>query len=295
VVTAGTAAASSLVGAIKIVPTLQRLRPILQAVPEMRTARQDPGFLKGALAVEHVSFAYQPGVPVLHDVSLEARPGEFIALAGPSGSGKSTLMRLLLGLDVPGAGSITYDFQDLATLDLQAVRRQFGVVLQSGRLRPGTVLENIIGSSRLLTLDDAWEAARLSGLAADLVLLPLGMETVIGRDGSGLSGGQRQRVLIARALVRRPRILLLDEATSALDNRTQALVSDSLERLRVTRVVIAHRLSTVRNADRIYVIDAGRVVQHGSYHDLLRQGGLFAELAKRQLAEQASLTGRAQE
>lgn len=289
VVTASTAAANSLVGVIKVVPTVQRLKPILHAVPETRTARQDPGLLSGALAVEHVCFAYQPDAPVLHDVSVHARPGEFIALVGPSGSGKSTLLRLLLGLDVPQSGSITYDHRDVSTLDLQAVRRQFGVVVQSGRLRPGTVFENIIGarvssSDHPLTLDDAWEAARLSGLAADLELLPLGMDTLIGRDGSGLSGGQRQRVLIARALVRRPRILLLDEATSALDNRTQALVSASLERLCVTRVVIAHRLSTIRNADRIYVIDAGQVVQHGNYHELLRQGGLFAELAKRQLA-----------
>jgi ABC-type bacteriocin/lantibiotic exporter with double-glycine peptidase domain len=217
-------------------------------------------------------------------VSLHARPGEFIALVGPSGSGKSTLMRLLLGLETPSSGSVTYDCRDLATLDLQAVRQQVGAMLQSARLRPGTVLENILGSSGR-TVADAWEAARLSGLAEDLERIPLGMETVIGRDGSGLSGGQRQRLLIARVLVRRPQALLFDEATSALDNRTQALVSDSLERLRVTRVVIAHRLSTIRNADRIYVMDAGRIVESGTYSELLRKEGLFAELARRQMAE----------
>jgi ATP-binding cassette subfamily C protein len=285
VVTSATAVGSSLAVVVKVLPAMHRLRPILQAVPEAPTARQDPGPLGGAIAVEHVCFGYQSDMPVLHDVSLQARPGEFIALVGPSGSGKSTLMRLLVGLETPQAGSVSYDCRDLATLDLQAVRRQMGVVLQSGRLRPGTVLENIIGSGDR-TPADAWEAARLSGLAEDLERLPSGMDTVIGHDGSGLSGGQRQRLLIARALVRRPRILLFDEATSALDNRTQALVSDNLERLRVTRVVIAHRLSTVRNADRIYVIDAGRVAESGVYRELLDQGGLFAELAKRQLAEE---------
>jgi NHLM bacteriocin system ABC transporter ATP-binding protein len=283
VVTSATAAVSSLAAVVKVLPALRRLQPILQAVPEAPTARQDPGPLSGALAVEHVCFGYQPDVPVLHDVSLHARPGEFIALVGPSGSGKSTLMRLLLGLEMPSSGSVTYDCRDLATLDLQAVRQQIGAMLQSARLRPGTVLENIIGSSGR-TLAEAWEAARLSGLAEDLERLPLGMETVIGRDGSGLSGGQRQRLLIARVLVRRPQALLFDEATSALDNRTQALVSDSLERLHVTRVVIAHRLSTIRNADRIYVLDAGRIVESGTYSALLRQGGLFAQLAKRQMA-----------
>jgi ATP-binding cassette subfamily C protein len=286
VVTAATEVVNSLAVVVKVLPALHRLRPILQAVPETPAARRDPGSLSGALAVEHVCFGYQPEVPVLHDVSLQARPGEFLALVGPSGSGKSTLMRLLLGLEIPQSGSVFYDGHDLSTLDLQAVRRQMGVVLQSGRLRPGTVLENIIGSSEW-TEADAWEAARLSGLAEDLEHLPSGMNTMIGRDGSGLSGGQRQRLLIARALVHRPRILLFDEATSALDNRTQALVSDSLERLGVTRVVIAHRLSTIRNADRIHVIDGGRIVESGTYQELLHQGGLFAELAKRQLAEES--------
>ncbi len=286
VVTSATAAVRALTDLGKVVPALLRLQPILQAVPEAPLTRQHPGPLSGAVAVEHVCFSYQADAPVLHDVSLHARPGEFIALVGPSGSGKSTLMRLLLGLECPDSGVVTYDCRDLATLDLQGVRQQIGAMLQSARLRPGTILENIIGASDR-TLADAWEAARLSGLAEDFERLPLGMETMIGRDGSGLSGGQRQRLLIARVLVRRPRALLFDEATSALDNRTQALVSDSLERLRVTRVVIAHRLSTIRNADRIYVMDAGRIVECGTYAELLRQGGLFAELARRQMAAEA--------
>jgi ATP-binding cassette subfamily C protein len=294
VVTSATAAVRSLGDVVKVVPALRRLQPILQALPEAPMARQDPGPLSGALAVEHVCFGYQSDAPVLHDVSLHARPGEFIALVGPSGSGKSTLMRLLLGLEIPDSGAVTYDCRDLATLDLQGVRRQIGAMLQSARLRPGTVLENIIGSSDR-TLADAWDAARLSGLAEDLERMPLGMETMIGRDGSGLSGGQRQRLLIARVLVRGPRALLFDEATSALDNRTQALVSASLERLRVTRLVIAHRLSTIRNADRIYVMDAGRIVECGTYPELLGRGGLFAELAKRQMAAEVDPTEDARE
>jgi len=166
---------------------------------------------------------------------------------------------------------------------VQAVRRQIGVVLQSGRLTSGDIFTNIVGSS-LATHDDAWEAARMAGLDRDLESMPMGMHTVISEGGGTLSGGQRQRLLIARAIVGKPRILYFDEATSALDNRTQSIVSASLERLRATRIVVAHRLSTVMNADRIYVVQAGRIVQSGTYGELLAQPGLFAELAARQIA-----------
>jgi ABC-type bacteriocin/lantibiotic exporter with double-glycine peptidase domain len=206
-----------------------------------------------------------------------------VAFVGPSGSGKSTLFRLLLGFEQPQAGSIYYDGQDLVSLDVQAVRRQLGVVLQNGKVLAGDILTNIVGST-LRTLEDAWEAARLSGLEEDIHQMPMGMHTVVPEGGSTLSGGQRQRLLIARALVSRPRIVLFDEATSALDNRTQAVVSEGLNRLRATRIVIAHRLSTVRHADRIYVLEAGRVVQQGRYEELAGQPGLFADLARRQLA-----------
>jgi NHLM bacteriocin system ABC transporter ATP-binding protein len=267
----------------QVVPLYERAQPILQSLPEADASRAAPGALSGDIEMNHVSFRYQQDGPaVLQDVSLHVRPGEFVAFAGPSGAGKSTLLRLLLGFEVPQSGAISYDRQSLAGLDLQGVRRQMGTVLQNGRLLSGDVFSNIVGSAPL-SEEDAWEAARLSGLDEDIRQMPMGMHTLVAEGGSTLSGGQRQRLLIARALVTRPRILLFDEATSALDNRTQALVSRSLEGLNVTRVVVAHRLSTIRNADRIYVLDAGRIVQQGTYDELIGQQGLFADLARRQL------------
>jgi ATP-binding cassette subfamily C protein len=269
---------------LTIVPTYERLRPILQALPEDAAGKADPGQLRGGIEVGHVSFRYQPDGPlVLKDVSLQARAGEFVAIVGPSGSGKSTLLRLLLGFETPEAGSIYYDGQSLAGLNVQAVRRQIGVVLQNGKLMPGPIYKTIIGTS-LLTLDDAWEAARLAGLKRDIERLPMGMHTVISEGGSTLSGGQRQRLMIARAVAGKPRVLLFDEATSALDSVTQDMVSTSLESLQATRIVIAHRLSTIMNADRIYVMVAGSVVQSGTYRELVDQPGPFADLVKRQLA-----------
>jgi ATP-binding cassette subfamily C protein len=267
-----------------IVPTYERLRPILQAAPEVEAGQAEPGELGGAIDVDRVSFRYHADGPlVLDDVSLHFRPGEFVALVGPSGSGKSTLLRLLLGFEAPVAGAILYDGRDLATLDVRAVRRQIGTVLQSGRLMTGDIFSNIVGASTL-TVDDAWEAARMAGLDADIRAMPMGMHSVIGEGLSTLSGGQRQRLLIARAIVSRPRIIFFDEATSALDNRTQEIVSRSLESLAATRVVIAHRLSTVVNADRIYVLQNGRVVESGTYRELMQRRGVFADLARRQIA-----------
>jgi ATP-binding cassette subfamily C protein len=220
---------------------------------------------------------------ILNDVNVHIRPGEFVAFVGPSGAGKSTIIRMLLGFDKPASGSIYYDRLDLAGLDLQAVRHQMGVVLQDGKLMAGEILTNITGSGRF-TEEDAWQAAALSGLDEDIKQMPLGMYTVIGEGGSTLSGGQRQRLMIARAIVSKPSVLIFDEATSALDNETQATVSASLERLKATRVVVAHRLSTIVGADRIYVLDQGRIVQTGTYKELMNQPGRFAELAQRQLA-----------
>jgi ATP-binding cassette subfamily C protein len=268
---------------LRIIPLFENVRPVLTTPPEIDEAKIDPGELTGAIEISHVSFRYaEDGPPILREVSLRAQPGQFIAVVGPSGSGKSTLLRLLLGFETPEAGSIYYDGQDLTELDVQAVRRQIGVVLQNGKLMPGDIYTNIVGAS-LLTLDDAWEAARMAGLDEDIRQLPMGMHTVISEAGSTFSGGQRQRLMIARALVSRPRILLFDEATSALDNHTQAIVSRSLEQLRATRIVIAHRLSTIVNADRIYVVDTGRVAQVGSYVELAEQDGPFRDLIRRQL------------
>jgi ABC-type bacteriocin/lantibiotic exporter with double-glycine peptidase domain len=206
-----------------------------------------------------------------------------VALIGPSGGGKSTLLRLLLGFETPSAGKVLYDGQDLATLDVLAVRRQLGVVLQNGRVTAGSIFENIGGGS-LISLDEAWAAAEDAGFADDVREMGMGLHTIVSEGGTNLSGGQRQRLLIARALATRPRLLFLDEATSALDNRTQAIVARSLERLRVTRVVIAHRLSTIRRADRIYVLDGGRMIEQGSFAELVQNERLFARMMARQMA-----------
>ncbi|MBW4644993.1 MAG: NHLP bacteriocin export ABC transporter permease/ATPase subunit [Goleter apudmare HA4340-LM2] len=274
---------TTVVDVLQVLPAWKRAQPILHAVPEIATSKADPGRLTGKLWVDHVIFRYrQDGPMTLDDVTIRAEPGEYIALVGPSGSGKSTLFRLLLGFDVPESGTIYYDGQDLAGLDVNAVRRQLGVVMQNSRMMSGSIFDNI-ASGALITMDEAWEAARASGLADDVEAMPMGMHTVVSEGGTNLSGGQRQRLLIARALALKPRILLFDEATSALDNRTQAIVSQSLERLQVTRIAIAHRLSTIRNAHRIYVLQDGRVVQQGSFDQLATQQGLFAQLIARQI------------
>ena len=273
----------ALVGMLQLVPLYEQVKPILETEPEVHAGKHDPGELSGAVELHRVTFRYQADGPaVLKDVSIRVRPGEFVALVGPSGSGKSTTLRLLLGFEHPESGSVSFDEQDLSGLDLEAVRRQIGVVVQSGRLMSGDIFTNIVGSSTA-TLEEAWEAARMAGFEDDVKQMPMGMHTVISDGGGTLSGGQRQRLMIARALVHRPRILFFDEATSALDNRTQDIVSKSLDRLKATRVVVAHRLSTIRHADRIYVIQAGEVVEQGSYEELYAQGGVFTALAERQL------------
>lgn len=277
-----TSLSTTIVDILEVLPIWQRAQPILDAIPEVDITKADPGSISGQVAIDRVVFRYRAdGALILNDVSIRAEPGEFIALVGPSGSGKSTLFRLLLGFDVPESGTISFDGQDLAGLDVNAVRRQLGVVLQNSRLMSASIFENI-SSSAVITMDEAWEAAQLSGLADDVAAMPMGMHTVVSEGGTNLSGGQRQRLLIARALALRPRILLFDEATSALDNRTQAIVSASLDRLKVTRIVVAHRLSTIRNADRIYVLQNGRLVQQGSFEQLAGQDGLFSHLIKRQ-------------
>ncbi|MEB3210909.1 MAG: NHLP bacteriocin export ABC transporter permease/ATPase subunit [Leptolyngbyaceae bacterium] len=275
---------NSILDVLEIVPIWQRSLPILQAEPEVDNDKADPGRLTGRIKVDHATFRYREDGPlILDDVTIETNPGEFIALVGPSGSGKSTIFRLLLGFETPQSGTVYFDGQELSGLDISAVRRQLGVVLQNGRISAGTIFENIAGGA-LISIDEAWDAAERSGLAGDVRAMPMNLHTVVSEGGGNLSGGQRQRLVIARALVLKPKILLLDEATSALDNRTQAIVSESLDRMNVTRIVVAHRLSTIRNADRIYVLEAGRVVQSGSFDELSKQDGLFAQLIKRQLA-----------
>ncbi|HEY3702671.1 MAG TPA: NHLP bacteriocin export ABC transporter permease/ATPase subunit, partial [Acidimicrobiales bacterium] len=265
-------------------PLYESARPVLDTPAEVTEGGEEPGQLSGAITVSHIGFRYTADGPaVLDDVSFQVDPGAFVALVGPSGSGKSSVMRILLGLEMPEVGTVRYDGKDLDSLDLVAVRRQIGVATQSVRVLPGDVFTNIVGN-RSFTMDDAWEAAEVAGIADDIRDMPMQMNTFISEGASTFSGGQRQRLLLARAVVAKPKILLLDEATSALDNRTQAQVAHAIARLRAARVVIAHRLSTIREADTIMVLDQGRIVEQGSYEELMATGGRFADLALRQLS-----------
>lgn len=279
--------ADTLAGLVAVKAQYDRARPILAAVPEGLSNRSDPGRLTGRVEVADVTFRYAPDGPaVLREVSLHAAPGEFVALVGPSGCGKSTLLRLLLGFETPEGGSLFFDGQDLSALHLPAVRRQIGSVLQGARLLPGSLFDTLragTGIDGAEAEETAWRVLEQVALADEVRRLPMGLHTLV-TDGLGtLSAGQAQRLLIARALAARPALLLLDEATSALDNRTQAEVGRSLARLALTRIVVAHRLSTIRDADRIYVMDEGRVVEVGRYDALIEQDGLFRRLATRQI------------
>ena len=275
---------TTLIESIMIIPMYKEIKVILDALPEVQEAKPSIAKCSGAIELSHISFRYDPNMPLLiDDLSMKIEPGEFVALVGESGSGKSTLMRILLGFEKPETGSVFYDNQDLASFDAGSIRRKMGVVLQNSGVMQGSIYSNIVGGSPL-PMEDAWRAADAVGLGDVIRELPMGMQTMVTAGGSTFSGGQRQRLVIARAIVHNPSILILDEATSALDNLTQAQVKESLDALKVTRIVVAHRLSTIINADRIYVLNHGRIEESGTYDELMAKGGFFAELAKRQQA-----------
>ena len=275
----------ALVSFLMVIPLFESIRPILDAVPENTVIKPYVENLSGEIEISNVSFRYEPnGSIVLKNVSMQISPGEFVAIVGASGSGKSTLLRLLLGFEIPESGSVYFDRQDLSSFDPASVRRQAGTVLQQAQLIPGNIASNIIGMTNA-TFEDAWEAARNVGLDEDIKQMPMGMLTVVTGGLNTISGGQRERIMIARAIVNKPRILFFDEATSALDNKTQQKVSESLEKLQATRVVIAHRLTTVLNADKIYLMEKGEIEECGTYKELMRRDGKFADLVKRQIVE----------
>ncbi|OYP13641.1 NHLP bacteriocin export ABC transporter permease/ATPase subunit [Streptomyces sp. FBKL.4005] len=284
VLTSVTQLTGAFVSAVAALPLFEEIKPVLEATPEVRTASTRPGPLSGAVEARRLSFRYADDGPlVLDDVSFAVRPGEFVAVVGPSGCGKSTLLRLLIGFDRPVSGSVLYDGQDLAALDQSAVRRQCGVVLQHAQPFTGSIMDVICGAEPY-TPEEVMAAAELAGLAEDIQRMPMGLHTIVAGNGA-ISGGQRQRLMIAQALIRRPRILFFDEATSALDNDTQRIVIDSTRKLNATRIVIAHRLSTVLDADRVIVMEDGKVVQQGTPAELLADtGGRLHELVRRQLA-----------
>ena len=266
-----------------IKPMLDMLRPFMETVPEVSEEKQMVTHLSGGIELNHVTFRYKENEPiVLDDLNLKISPGQYVAITGTTGCGKSTLMRIMLGFESPERGSVYYDNTALRNLDLRSLRRKIGTVMQDGKLFSGDVYSNIVVTAPWLTLDDAWEAAEIAGIADDIRRMPMQMHTLISEGQGGISGGQRQRILIARAIAPKPKILFFDEATSALDNVTQKKISDALDQLKCTRIVIAHRLSTIRQCDRILVLDKGKIVEDGSYEELIEKNGLFAELVKRQ-------------
>ncbi|MDO5445058.1 MAG: NHLP bacteriocin export ABC transporter permease/ATPase subunit [Eubacteriales bacterium] len=264
-------------------PSLEMAKPILDAEPEISEGKEVISKLSGGIEINNVSFRYDDSMPnVVDDMSFKIRPGQYVAIVGKTGCGKSTLLRLLLGFEKPQKGAIFYDGKDINSIDLKSLRRKIGVVMQDGKLFQGDLYSNITISAPWLTVDDAWEAAEMAGVADDIRRMPMGMNTLVSEGSGGISGGQRQRLMIARAIAPKPKILMFDEATSALDNITQKKVSESLDSLKCTRIVIAHRLSTIRNCDRIICLDGGHIIEDGTYDELIAKGGFFAELVERQ-------------
>ena len=273
---------NSVMSMASISPMAELVRPILEAVPENSTGNMSLK-LRGGIEVSSLSFRYNEKSPlVLDDISFKIRPGEYVAIVGKSGCGKSTLMRLLLGFEKANSGVIYYDGHDIKTLNPKALRRNIGSVMQNSKLFPGNIFSNITITAPELDEDEAWKAAETAGIADDIQKMPMKMNTMISEGAGTLSGGQIQRIIIARAVASKPKILLFDEATSALDNITQKIVADSLGQLKCTRIVIAHRLSTVKNCNRILVIDGGHIAEEGSYDELMNRAGLFASLVERQ-------------
>ncbi len=267
-----------------IKPIVEMVKPILEAVPEYSYSKKSLTRISGTIEFNNVSFRYEETSPyIVKNMNLKIKAGEYIAVVGKTGCGKSTLVRLLLGFEIPESGAIYYDNRDLQTIDLRGLRRNIGVVMQNGKLFAGDIYSNIVISAPWLSVDEAWEAARLAGIDEDIKNMPMGMQTLISEGQGGISGGQKQRIMIARAIAPKPKVLIFDEATSALDNITQRIVSDSLDNLKCTRIVIAHRLSTIKQCDRIIVLDNGSIIEDGTYEKLLNAGGLFSQLAKRQM------------
>lgn len=274
-------------------PVLEMAKPILETEPEIAEDKPVLTRISGGIELNNVTFRYREDMPpVLEDLSLKIRPGQYVAIVGKTGCGKSTLMRIMLGFETPQKGAVYYDGRDLTRIDLKSLRRRIGAVMQNGKLFTGDIFSNITISAPWLTPDDAWEAAELAGMADDIRAMPMGMHTLISEGQGGISGGQRQRLLIARAIAPKPKILMFDEATSALDNLTQKQVSEALDRMKCTRIVIAHRLSTIRRCDRIVVLDKGHIAEDGNYEELIAKNGIFAELVARQRLDDTAYVGK---
>ncbi len=264
-------------------PTLEMAKTIMEAEPEKHDGKENITELRGGIELSHVSFRYDDSMPnVIDDLSLKIKSGEYLAVVGSTGCGKSTLMRLLLGFETPQKGSIYFDKKDINKIDLESLRKKIGSVMQDGKLFLGDIYSNIVITAPEISLKEAWEAAEIASIADDIRKMPMGMNTMISEGQGGISGGQKQRLMIARAVAPKPKILMFDEATSALDNITQKKVSEAIDKLKCTRIVIAHRLSTVQHADRIIYLDGGKIAEEGTYNELIAKNGYFAKLVERQ-------------
>lgn len=274
-------------------PVLKMIHPVLEAEPEVSGDKKIVSGISGGLELSHISFRYRESLPmVIDDLSLKIKPGQYLAVVGATGCGKSTLLRLIMGFEKPQKGAIYYDGKDLNSIDLRSLRKKIGVVLQNGKLFQGSIYSNIVIGAPWLSEEDAWEAAEIADIAEDIREMPMGMHTMISEGSGGISGGQKQRLMIARAVVTKPKILILDEATSALDNITQRQVSDALEKLQCTRIVVAHRLSTIQQCDRIIMLEDGKIIEDGTYDELIKLDGKFGELVARQRVDKNYMTQR---
>jgi ABC-type bacteriocin/lantibiotic exporter with double-glycine peptidase domain len=268
----------------QLAPEIKLCRPILEAQSETDEGSVFLKDVSGNIDIRGLNFRYDPEMPyIFRNLNLRIHAGDYVALVGPSGCGKSTLVRLMLGFEKAEAGSIFFDDHNLDDINKPSLRRYcISICLQDGQLVEGTIRDNILFGNGHYTDEEVWEAAKNAALDKDIQAMPLGMDTPISADGQGVSGGQRQRILIARALIRKPKIFFLDEATSALDNISQHIITDNLARMKCTRITIAHRMSTIRECNRIIVLDGGKVAEDGSYDELLAKGGLFSDIIKRQ-------------
>lgn len=265
-------------------PSFERLQPILESKPELGEDDSLPGRLKGQINIDNVTFSYGPGMPnVISNLSLTIKEGEYVGIVGVSGSGKSTLMKLLLGFEKPTSGKISFDGKEIESLDKRELRKQMGVVLQDGELITGSIYENIAITNPNADAKKVNEVIKAVGLEEDIRKMPMGVHTLLNEGAGTISGGQKQRILIARAVINNPSIVIFDEATSALDNITQSIVCQTVESMQSTRIIIAHRLSTIMGCDRIIVLGSGRILEEGTYKELMDARSYFYDLAKRQI------------
>jgi len=284
ILSASFASLAQMIGVIfNIQPVYEMAKPILESEPESSSGKKIVESINGNIKLENVSFRYNESSPlILDNFSLDIKEGEYVAIVGQTGCGKSTLVRLLLGFEKPDQGKVLFDDINIDDVELSSLRKNIGSVLQNSILFHADILSNILISSPDLQEKDAWRAAEIANIASDIKEMPMGMNTVISEGQGGISGGQKQRIMIARAIVHQPKVLIFDEATSALDNKTQNSISQSIGKLNCTRIVIAHRLSTIMNADRIIMLENGRIIEEGNYQELIEKKGKFAELVERQ-------------